>query len=125
MSPPAEVLDVGLPRTYLRCCLALLVAEAPAHGYQLMERIEQLGARCGDCGYVYRLLRTMEADAHVASQWEDSTAGPARRTYRLTNAGADWLRLATASLTTTRDHLGNYLHRHRRLVEPTSQPQTA
>jgi hypothetical protein len=35
----------GLPRNYLRASLLLLIAETPAHGYDLLEQIAQLGLR--------------------------------------------------------------------------------
>lgn len=107
--------DAGLPRNYVRCCLALLVAEAPAHGYRLMESISQLGIRLPDPGFVYRSLRTMEDDRHVLSFWEESTSGPARRSYQLTEAGAAWLHQSASSLAGTHGCLSAYLHRHERL----------
>jgi len=118
-------LEAGLPRNYVRCCLALLVAEAPAHGYRLMESISQLGIRCNDAGFVYRTLRAMEADHHVASSWEESASGPARRTYRLTEAGVEWLNRSATSLAGTHGCLAAYLHRHRRLNETGQPRQTA
>ena len=81
----------GLPRNYLRASLLLLIAETPAHGYDLLEQIAQLGLRNVDPGGLYRALRVMEQDGLVASWWEHSTAGPARRSYRLTDEGVEWL----------------------------------
>jgi len=118
-APRAGVLgvDAGLPRNYVRTCLALLVAEGPVHGYQLLVRLEPLGIRSVDAGFVYRTLRTMEANRHLVSSWEASSSGPARRTYRLTPAGAEWLHQSAAALSATRDCLSGYLHRHRRVQE--------
>ena len=81
----------GLPRNYLRASLLLLIAETPAHGYDLLDQIAQLGLRNVDPGGLYRALRVMEQDGLVASWWEHSSAGPARRSYRLTDEGVEWL----------------------------------
>jgi len=115
-------LDAGLPRHYVRCCLALLVAEAPAHGYQLMEEIAALGVRCSDAGFVYRTLRAMEADQHLVSCWEESTSGPARRTYRLTGVGAEWLAQSAGALAGTHGCLSSYLQRHQHLTHYKEKP---
>jgi poly-beta-hydroxybutyrate-responsive repressor len=75
------------PRGYLRPCLLLLVAESPCHGYDLLDRLEALGAPPIDAGTLYRNLRSMEREELVESRWEMSRTGPARRTYRITQYG--------------------------------------
>lgn len=87
MATSGEELLAGTPRNYLRGCLLLLIGEAPAHGYDLLEQIGELGFAGVDPGGVYRALRAMEQEGLVASTWEPSTSGPARRTYALTAAG--------------------------------------
>jgi poly-beta-hydroxybutyrate-responsive repressor len=69
----------------------LLVAEAPSHGYDLLERLSTIGVLGADAGGLYRMLRTMEQGGLLESKWETSTAGPARRIYRITEDGMDWL----------------------------------
>lgn len=75
------------PRGYLRPCLLLLIAESPCHGYDLLDRLEKLGAPPIDAGTLYRNLRGMEREQLVDSRWETSRTGPARRTYRITRHG--------------------------------------
>ena len=77
----------GLPRTYLRAVLLVLVGEGPTHGYELLEATRRYGIRLTDPGGLYRTLRTMERDALLESWWQDSSSGPPRRTYVLTGAG--------------------------------------
>jgi PadR family transcriptional regulator PadR len=64
-----------------------------AHGYHLADQARQLGlADPGlDGGAVYRALRELEAEGCVASTWDTSGSGPARRLYQLTPAGRDRL----------------------------------
>ena len=107
----------GLPRNYLRASLLLLIAETPAHGYDLLDQIAGLGLHSVDPGGLYRALRVMEADGLVASEWEHSTAGPARRTYRLTEDGVDWLHAWAGALREGRRFLSAYLGRYDKIVE--------
>ena len=102
----------GLPRNYLRASLLLLIGEAPAHGYDLLDQIAQLGLRSVDPGGLYRTLRVMEDDGLVASSWEHSSAGPARRTYRLTDEGVEWLHAWAGALRESHRYLSAYLARY-------------
>lgn len=66
----------GMPRNYLRACLLLILAEGPAHGYEMVDQLGDLGVGSVDKGGMYRTLRTMEEDGLVASGWEPSQNGP-------------------------------------------------
>ena len=107
----------GLPRNYLRASLLLLIAETPAHGYDLLEQIAELGLRTVDPGGLYRSLRVMEQDGLVESWWEHSTAGPARRSYRLTDEGVDWLHAWAGALRESHRYLSIYLGRYQEMAE--------
>src|SRR3954470_629630 len=76
----------GLPKNFLQPCLLLLVLEQPGYGYDLVARLKPLGIN-DDAASVYRALRGLEADGAVTSAWRTSETGPARRVYRLTDAG--------------------------------------
>lgn len=102
----------GMPRAFLRPILLLLLAEQPSHGYDLLERVADFGLERLDAGGLYRTLRAMEQDGLVESWWEDSTAGPARRSYSLTDDGRDWLHLAAGSMRETAAALVRYLDRY-------------
>lgn len=115
-------MDPAVPRDSLRASLLLVIGEAPAHGYDLPGLLAPLGLGAVDRAFVYRTLRLMEADGLVRSAWDPSPAGPARRTYRLTPAGDEWLAVATASLRDADRLLGRWMARYRRLVQ-TGGPQ--
>src|SRR5213079_3470922 len=68
--------------------LLLLLRDRPAHGYELIELLEELapGVRA-DMGNLYRSLRAMEAEGLVTSEWDAEAPGPAKRRYELTAAG--------------------------------------
>lgn len=114
--PKREEPQGGLPRNYLRATLLLLIGEAPVHGYDLLEQIAGLGLHTIDPGGLYRALRVMEGDGLVASTWEHSASGPARRTYRLTGEGREWLHAWAGALRETHRYLSSYLHRYDDIV---------
>jgi PadR family transcriptional regulator, regulatory protein PadR len=68
--------------------LLLVLRDGPRHGYELAE---ELGALIPeehvDGGNLYRLLRGLEGEGIVTSEWEADGPGPGRRTYTLTEAG--------------------------------------
>ena len=94
----------------MRPCLLLLLREAPAHGYELLERLRDFNIE-KDPGGLYRTLRAMEHEALVASTWEPSFTGPDRRRYQLTAKGERRLRAWAEALRDTRDLIDGYLGR--------------
>lgn len=106
----------GLPRSYTRACLLLLLAEGPSHGYDLLEQVREVGVRGADAGGLYRTLRAMEQEELVASWWEPSQSGPARRTYTLTAAGRRALDESVGALTDVEDLLRGLLARYHALA---------
>ena len=69
--------------------LLLLLRERPAHGYDLLERLPSLlGDERVDVGNLYRVLRRLEEQGLVSSEWDESVPGPAKRTYELTPPAA-------------------------------------
>lgn len=69
--------------------LLLLLKGKPGYGYELMQRLGELGLFDGpaDPAAVYRTLRKLESNKLVQSAWDTQNAGPARRCYRITAAG--------------------------------------
>jgi DNA-binding PadR family transcriptional regulator len=95
--------------------LLSLLADGPAHGYELLERLPSLtGEERVDVGNVYRALRGLEDEGLVVSEWRADLPGPAKRTYTLTSEGralfASWLE----SLEGLRDVLTDFLDDPRR-----------
>ncbi|MDP2807306.1 MAG: helix-turn-helix transcriptional regulator [bacterium] len=69
--------------------LLLLLKGKPGYGYELMQRLGELGLFDGpaDPAAVYRTLRKLESNKLVRSAWDTKNTGPARRCYRITAAG--------------------------------------
>jgi PadR family transcriptional regulator PadR len=73
------------------CLLALLAAE-PAHGYELVRRLEAAGFATVSYGTVYPLITRLHRLGLVANALQSSPSGPPRKVYRLTDTGHDRLR---------------------------------
>jgi poly-beta-hydroxybutyrate-responsive repressor len=112
-----------LPRTYLHGCLLLLIAEAPAHGYELVDRLGELGLAAVDSGAVYRALRALDRERLLESWWEESGAGPVRRRYRISELGVRTLESSAADIGDSAFRLNSFLTRHSQLRQ--SQPLAA
>src|SRR5215213_7664773 len=92
--------------------ILLLLHERAAHGYDLLDRLPELtGDDRVDVGNLYRVLRRLEEQGLVRSEWDESIAGPAKRTYELTDAGREALERWAASLAETRDRIDRFLER--------------
>ena len=104
------------PKDFLRPCLLLLLREQPAHGYDLLERMEAFGFRSADPGRLYRALRALERDALVHSAWERSDTGPDRRIYQLTRTGMEDLHRRACGLARTRRLTDAFLGRYEEFV---------
>src|SRR5437899_1495492 len=60
--------------------LLLLLRERPLHGYELIERLPEVaGEGRVDVGNLYRLLRALEAEGLVSSEWSAELHAPAAR----------------------------------------------
>ncbi len=70
--------------------LAALVSSS-GHGYDLRRVIEELtdGEILVDAGGLYRVLRRMEEEGLVTSNWAEGESGPQRREYQLTEDGRE------------------------------------
>ena len=124
MSPRAEP---PLPRNFLRACVLLLLREAPAHGYDLLERLRAFGFTGADPGGLYRALRAMEHEGLVHSAWGPSASGPDRRVYEITRAGMEELHDRAGALAETRAVLDRLLSRYEEFValRPTEEREHA
>ena len=77
--------------------LLLKLCDGPAHGYRLLDGLDEFDLGHLDPSVVYRMLREMELDGWVTSTWDPrKTQGPPRRVYRLSAPGrevlAEWAR---------------------------------
>ncbi|MBC7233532.1 MAG: helix-turn-helix transcriptional regulator [Chloroflexi bacterium] len=100
----------GRVRGFMQPWLLLLLAQRPAHGYELMERLSQGEATpAADPGLLYRTLRQFEEEGLVRSSWDTEGGGPARRVYEITAEGLDYLHAWVVNIRRTRERLDRFL----------------
>jgi PadR family transcriptional regulator PadR len=82
----------GAIRRFLEPVLLLLLRRGANHGYDLTSALEPFGLGEVAPGPVYRTLRDLEAAGLVQSEWDvESSEGPARRVYHITQPGRRYL----------------------------------
>lgn len=96
---------------FLEPCLLLLLHCNEGHGYELVDRLKQFGFAQDpmDLSTIYRVLRSLEARGLVVSRWDTEGGGPARRLYRITDEGDQFLAWWTRDLRATERILSHFL----------------
>jgi poly-beta-hydroxybutyrate-responsive repressor len=112
-------------RNLLHPFLLLLIFERSGHGYDLIERLDELGVADVEPAHVYRVLRGLERDCSVASAWDTAGGGPARRRYELTPKGRADLAAWVDRLSRLDGVIGNCLVRWARATGPEDESTTA
>jgi DNA-binding PadR family transcriptional regulator len=84
------------------------------HGYELLERVAELAGaeRAVDAGNLYRVLRALEDEGIVRSEWNAELPGPAKRTYELTEDGVRLLDRWAEALRQTQARIASFLDRY-------------
>jgi PadR family transcriptional regulator, regulatory protein PadR len=94
--------DPQLLKGVLSLLLLRLLAERESYGYELVQRLRQIGLAGIADGTVYPALARLEREARITSRLVSSHSGPARKYYRPTPDGYEalaegvgaWLSLA-------------------------------
>ena len=63
-------------------------------------------------GNLYRLLRGLEEEGLVSSEWDDSSPGPAKRRYAITPAGERLLGHWAEALQRSQERTARFLARY-------------
>ena len=74
-------------RGTLQYCVLSLLAKEERYGFDLVRGLAEVDGMVTSEGTIYPLLSRLRRDGLVESSWQESTAGPPRRYYRLTDAG--------------------------------------
>ena len=90
--------------------LLLALRNGSAHGYELADELgRQFPDGHVDLGNLYRLLRSMEAEGLVESEWHHEAEGRSKRTYELTAEGSALLNAWAHSLRATDETISAFL----------------
>jgi PadR family transcriptional regulator PadR len=103
--------DPQLLKGVLSLLLLHLLAEEESYGYQVVQRLRACGLVDILEGTVYPALARLEREGRLSVRLVASTAGPARKYYRLTAAGYDALRRGSDSWFSLVDIVGEVLGR--------------
>ncbi len=102
--------------------LLLLLAQKPAHGYELMDQLGRLSQGMDIApGLLYRTLRQLEEEGLVRSNWDTGGSGAARRVYELTEEGREYLHAWAVMLRKSREQLDQFLALYENLFSTPSQ----
>lgn len=98
---------------FIEPCLLLLLLEKPAHGYDLIARLQDFGFGDNqDPGMVYRNLRRLEDQGMITSEWDTSGSGPAKRSYEVATEGRElmkaWAEAINLNITTLKSFLERF-----------------
>jgi len=95
---------------FIQPSLLLLLSKESAHGYQLLDKLNQNGDTKGmDPGFLYRTLRQFEEAGLVKSSWNIEGHGPARRIYEITDDGIEYLHVWVSHIRSNIARLGRFL----------------
>jgi PadR family transcriptional regulator, regulatory protein PadR len=92
MANKEKVSSLAPSKNFILPFMLMLLSRMPLHGYELNQKLQNFGFHTLDHGNLYRLLRKLEQDELVNSEWDTSGAGPAKRKYTITDAGITYLK---------------------------------
>jgi PadR family transcriptional regulator PadR len=89
--------DPQLLKGVLSLLLLRLLAERESYGYEVVQRLQELGLAAITEGSVYPALARLEREGRLEARLIPSQSGPARKYYRPTAVGVSALLEGTAS----------------------------
>ncbi len=84
-----DAIDIQLKKGALVLCVLALLSRGDSYAYEIASRMAD-AVGMGE-GTIYPLMRRMQGDGLVSTYLVESTAGPSRKYYRLTDAGRESL----------------------------------
>jgi PadR family transcriptional regulator PadR len=83
-----DALLAQMRRGTLQYCVLALLKKEERYGFDLVRGLAELDGMVTSEGTIYPLLSRLRRDGLVESTWQESSAGPPRRYYRLTDSGS-------------------------------------
>jgi PadR family transcriptional regulator len=88
MVPPGDGVAIAqLRRGTLEYCVLALLREGERYGFDLVRELSEVDGMVTSEGTIYPLLSRLRRDGLVTTTWQESSSGPPRRYYKLTEAG--------------------------------------
>jgi DNA-binding PadR family transcriptional regulator len=85
--------NIGMsPNFWMRAWVLVSLSRQKSYGYELMNAISRLfpeysASSPSTMGNHYRILRMLETNGFITSEWDTTGTGPARRIYDITPLG--------------------------------------
>jgi PadR family transcriptional regulator PadR len=89
-----ETIEIQLKKGVLTLCVLALLNRRDSYAYEIASTLAD-AIDMGE-GTIYPLMRRMQSDGQVETYLVESTSGPSRKYYRLTDAGRRALEAQTA-----------------------------
>ncbi|HEY0600581.1 PadR family transcriptional regulator [Brevundimonas sp.] len=89
-----ETIEIQLKKGALTLCVLALLNRRDSYAYEIASTLSD-AIDMGE-GTIYPLMRRMQSDGQVETYLVESSAGPSRKYYRLTDAGRAALETQTA-----------------------------
>jgi DNA-binding PadR family transcriptional regulator len=106
--------EVPVADLYYRSAVLVLLTEREGYGDDLLDRLAELGFEARTASTLCQVLRDMEDEGLVSSDWQiDPGGGPPRQVRRLTAGGTASLRDLAPVMVRQRYALGVMLDRYR------------
>ena len=80
-----------LPKNFMTPWVLLVLKQWNLHGYLIMQQLGKMGFPSIDHATLYKELRRLESDGYIESEWQTDGSGPAKRVYKITDAGEELL----------------------------------
>jgi PadR family transcriptional regulator, regulatory protein PadR len=97
--------------------ILLLLSKVSLHGYELSQKLQSFGFHSIDQGNLYRLLRQLEKENLVSSEWDTTGTGPAKRRYTITGVGITYLKGYANQLESYQSMLDQFFNMYTNLLE--------
>lgn len=109
--------SVNPSKSFVLPFILLLLSKVSLHGYELSQKLESFGFKTLDQGNLYRMLRQLEKDELVSSEWDTTGSGPAKRRYSITKAGVKYLSGYASQLETYQSLLDQFFKMYTSVLE--------
>jgi PadR family transcriptional regulator, regulatory protein PadR len=98
-----------LRRGAIEHCVLALLRDRPRYGFDLVRELSEAGELLTSEGTIYPLLARLRRDGLVVTSWQESTSGPPRRYYALTDDGRSSVAAFTSEWARFRDGVDQIL----------------
>jgi len=96
------IMDPEVPlKGILSIIIIHMIQDKPMHGGEMYQKMKDVFRFNPSRGIIYALLRRMENEGLILSTWDIQESGPARRMYRITNEGCEYLKVGIARVKKT------------------------